>query len=370
MARALSFDQNWPLFACAARYMVLVATDGWRLTILKTTNPIKARLLLALALGISTPTLASAAMFNLPPANVASDAGPERILVAQAQDTAQLLVRIQQLEEQLRSVNGQVEGLTFQLTQMQELVNRMSEDNEFRFKALEGGAGGKTEAATQSGGATQPEALPQVPANPDASVPLTEIPAQGVQPLPGEAEFDPTFDDGSAPMDDLGNSADPLVGTGAAGGIDLTTGQPLDLSYNPANANSGNPDADAQFAAGYDALAKGDYAFAEDQFSQFISLYPDNPQATDAASFLGDALLQRSAYSEAADVLLNAFQKAPQSPRAPDLLLKLGMSLSGAGERETACRTFAEVDKRYTALTPDFLTRLGAEKTKAQCPPA
>lgn len=306
---------------------------------------------------------------------------PERIHVAQAQDTAQLMVRIQQLEEQLRLQNGQIEGLTFQLTQLQEILNRMQEDNEFRFQALEGGAGPKPDAATQPGGATQPEALPQdpnaVPADPNAvpvdanGVPLTDIPEQGVQPLPGEAEFDPTFDDGSAaPADPLGQSADPLVGTGAAGGVDLTTGQPMNLSFDPAAPKSGNADADAQFAAGYDAFTKGDYAFAEDQFSQYLQLYPDSEQAPDAANFLGDVLIQRAAYDEAAEVLLNAFQKAPASPQAPDLLLKLGMSLSGAGERETACRTFAEIDKRYTTLEPAFLTRLGEEKSRAECPPA
>ena len=303
-----------------------------------------------------------------------TNAEPPRIRVAQAQDTAQLLVRIQQLEEQLRLQNGQIEGLTFQLTQLQELLNRMQEDNEFRFQALEGGAGPKPDAATQPGGATQPEALPQDPnsAPVDADgVPLTDIPEQGVQPLPGEVEFDPTFDDGSAdPAADVGESGDPLVGTGAAGGVDLTTGQPMNLSFDPAAPKSGNPDADAQFAAGYDAFATGDYAFAEDQFSQYLELYPESEQAPEAASFLGDVLIQRAAYDEAAEVLLNAFQKAPDSPLAPDLLLKLGMSLSGAGERETACRTFAEIDKRYTTLEPAFVTRLGEEKSRAECPPA
>lgn len=332
----------------------------------------------AIALGIIVPAM-SAQTTPMPPGELSglslTNAEPPRIRVAQAQDTAQLMVRIQQLEEQLRLQNGQIEGLTFQLTQLQELLNRMQEDTDFRLQALEGGAGPKPDAATQAGGATQPEALPQDPnAVPvDANgVPLTDVPEQGVQPLPGEAEFDPTFDDGSgaAPVDAVGESSDPLVGTGAAGGVDLTTGQPMNLSFDPAAANSGNPDADAQFAAGYDAFSKGDYAFAEDQFSQYLELYPDSEQAPDAASFLGDVLIQRAAYDEAAEVLLNAFQKAPDSPQAPDLLLKLGMSLSGAGERETACRTFAEIDKRYTTLEPAFVTRLGEEKSRAECPPA
>ena len=209
-------------------------------------------------MGLALPGSAQAAIFNFPSNNpVASDAAPERVQLAQSADTAQLLVRIQQLEEQLRSVNGQVEGLTFQLTQMQELLNRTTAETEAKFQALQGGAAGKTEAATQSGGVTQPEALPQDP----NAVPQTEIPPQGVQPLPGEVEFDPTFDDGTAPMDDVGNSSDPLVGTGSAGGVDLTTGQPLDLNFTP-GAETGNADADAQFTAGSQALASGDYAFA------------------------------------------------------------------------------------------------------------
>ncbi|WIY52209.1 tol-pal system protein YbgF [Devosia sp. YIM 151766] len=290
---------------------------------------------------------------------------PQRMLVAQA-DSAQVMVRIQQMEEQIRLLNGQIEGLTFQLTQLQEILNRFQEDSEFRFEQLEGGAPGKTEAATPPGGATQPEALPQDPApSTDETVSPTIIPEQGVRPLPGEQEFDPSFDDGS-----IGESSDPLVGTGQAGGIDLITGQPLNLSYDPRAEASGNPDADAQFRAGYEALINGDYDFAEQQFGQFLELYPDNPQAADAANWLGEALMARSAYAEAADVLVEAYQKNADHPRAPDLLLKLGMSLSGVGERETACRTFAEIERRYTDTIPAFQTRLAEEKTRAECPPA
>lgn len=325
----------------------------------------------ALALAVGGGSAAAVAESSVAPAELGglafNNTQPGRVLVAQA-DSAQLMVRIQQLEEQLRSVNGQVEGLTFQLTQMQEIINRMQEDNEFRFQVLEGGAGGKPDAATQPGGVTQPEALPQ---SPEDTAPQTVIPSQGVQPLPGEQEFDPSFDDSAVtPGDDLGDSADPLVGTGRTGGVDLVTGQPLNLSYDPRAPQSGNADADAQFAAGYEALASGDYAFAEEQFSQFVSLYPENPQAMDAANFLGEALIQRTAYDQAAEVLLDAFEKQPSHVRAPDVLLKLGMALSGAGERETACRTFDEVSRRFSATQPAFNARLAEERAKAECPPA
>lgn len=328
--------------------------------------------LCALGLGFCAST--AQAQTTLPPAELGgltlTNANSGRMLVAQA-DQAQLMVRIQELEEQVRSLNGQVEGLTYQLTQLQDIINRMQEDSDYRFKQLEGGAGGKTDAATQAGGVTQPEVLPQDPAQQDdGTVPPTIIPEQGVKPLPGEQEFDPTFDDSGAPMDDLGQSADPLVGTGQVGGVDLITGKPLDLSYDPSAVDTGNADADAQFAAAYEAFVQGDYAFAEDQFSQFIELYPDNAQATDAANWLGEALIAQRDYDRAAEVLLDAYQKHPDHPRAPDLLLKLGTALSGAGERETACRTFAEIDKRYPDTIPAFKSRLTQEKAQAECPPA
>jgi tol-pal system protein YbgF len=185
-----------------------------------------------------------------------------------------------------------------------------------------------------------------------------------------------------APLDlgaaaDIGESSDPLVGTnstgaaplGTLGGEDLTLGgsRPLDLSLG-STANISNGDARAQYQAGYDAIVRGDYAFAEDQFSQFVQLYPDDPNAPDATNWLGEALIQRGAYDDAALVLAEGYQKYQQSERAPDLMLKLGIALVGAGEVDVACRTFFTLQKRYPNLSPAFQQRLADEKARAQCP--
>lgn len=279
--------------------------------------------------------------------------------LAQSQQTAQLAVRIQELEEQIRLLTGQVEGLQFQLTQMQALVERMNQDNEFRFQQLEGNAGISSPAPSNSEGAVPSERLP-----PDttetAGLPAVAPPAE-----PG------------APMDNIGESADPLVGSNSAGadtlgtlsGEDPTLGgsRPLDLSL-AGTAEISNGDAAAQYQAGYDAIVRGDYAFAEDQFQQFIALYPDDPNAADATNWLGEALIQRGAYDDAALVLAEGYQKHQASPRAPDLMLKLGIALLGAGEPEVACRTFFTLQKRYPELPAAFVQRLSEEKSKAQCP--
>lgn len=274
------------------------------------------------------------------------------ILVAQSSNAA-VAVRLDQLEEQLRLINGQVEGLQFQLTQLQTLLERMQEDADARFAALEGGApAGKTNAASQSGSGTLAGGTPQ-------NLDLT---------APGGA--DTGFGSGDAPLDleapiELG-APEGALGTLTLDDLNATgNGPEIDIGRDAGFVT--DADADAQYRAGYDAVIKGDYAFAEDQFRQFIALFPDHPQAPDATNWLGEALIQRGDYDEAADILLTGFQTYPNAARSPDILMKLGIALSGTGERETACRTFSEVTRRFPGTSPAFQQRLGAEMAKAGC---
>jgi tol-pal system protein YbgF len=267
-----------------------------------------------------------------------------------------LRVQIQQLQEQIRVLTGQVEGLQFQLTQMQTLLERTNEDNEFRFQALEGGAPGKPPAATESGGAMPAEELPQDPA------------AESQAPVESDSSRLEAGD--GEPMDMIGDSQDPMIG-GDGIAPDATLGtlpgdQPLDFSLDGGETSS--PDARAQYEAGYDAIVRGDFAFAEDQFEQFVALYPEDPQAPDAVNWLGEALIQRGAYDDAALVLAEGYQKYQATARAPDLMLKLGIALNGAGESEVACRTFATLEERHTGLAAAFQQRLDEEQQRAQCP--
>ena len=256
-----------------------------------------------------------------------TDADPVILVAQTTPEAAALLVRIQELEEQLRLMTGTVEGLQFQITQMQTLLERLT-----------------------SPGASPPAATtPGTPASADQSL---AIPDGGVTPAPGEVEIDPTF---SGTMEDV-----PAVyAPGTA------TAEPLDLALPTTEIN---PDAAAQFTAAYDALLRADYGVAEDQFGQFVALYPDDPQAPDAYNWLGEAMIMQGSFEAAAETLLDGYQTYPESPRAQDMLLKLGIALSGAGEAPTACRTFAEVEKRYPQMAPAFRQLLDDEKLKAQCP--
>ncbi len=280
------------------------------------------------------------------------------IIVAQsARSVAALNVRIVQLEEQVRILTGQVEGLQFQMTQMQTFLERQQEDYEFRFEQLEVGGLGTTNATPLSDGD-----MPIGEVSPNAAQTLGSN-ALNNQALDGQALEAPTHDnqaiglENSIPGQPLGVLENEQVNLSS---------KALDLDA-PFVEIVTKADANAQYSAGFEAVKRGDFTFAEEQFRQFIALFPPHPQAPDATSWLGEALILRGDYQEAADILLGGFQSYSGSKKAPEILLKLGQALAGAGEIVTACRTFEEVTLRYKDISSEITTRLNEEINKAKC---
>lgn len=322
-------------------------------------------LIAALMAGVAVPALAANALF----APEAPAAAGERVLVAQNRqnNTAELLVRIQDLEQTVRELTGRVEGLEFQVQQLL----KVNEDNEFRFQQLEGGAPvGKPQAAVPTDGATPSDALPQ-----EQAPALAPEAANGQVPeTPGPAVDAPDLPATDLPMDDhnLGDSADPLLkgGVDQLGTLpedDAVLNQPLDLSFD-GDTQISDGDARAQYDSAYDAMTRGDYAFASDQFAQFLRYYAKDPAAPDAVNYLGEALIQQREYQQASEVLAQGYVDYVQSKRAPDIMLRLGVALSGLGQGELACENFAKLRERYPNVTPAFSQRVAQEAQNAKCP--
>ena len=280
-----------------------------------------------------------------------------RLHLAQNREIAQVTVRLDNLEEQMRMLTGQIEAMQFQLQQLQANLERMQSDYELRFQDLEGGALGEIEAVPEAGATTPTAAVP--PATPQNQERLPETP------LP--------------PATAANDSLDPLIANPDDPIADILGSLPADLFDQPLTAplagdalpppsdRVSDADAEAQYAAGVDALQRNDLAFAADQFRQFIALYPNHRLAPDATTLLGETLLQQQQFDEAAQVLVAGFEDFPTSARAPEMLLGIGTALAGAGERETACRTYVEVLRRYPAAPADFLARVNREQRAAQC---
>ncbi|NTF08312.1 tol-pal system protein YbgF [Agrobacterium rubi] len=293
------------------------------------------------------------------------------VVKVQANDT----YRVQQLEEQIRQLNGRIEEMSFQLLQMQETIRKAQEDNEFRFQELEGGKSAAP-APKKKAEAEIPSAGPQ-----DDVATIIETPSQGGASMGGSAQGTDRM--ATAPR------ANAAPGESTLGSIELDSrGMPVGGSLNPNVNNSAGklPGVDTGrssttdpvntaaltsendiYQAAYSHVLSGDYKAAEKGFEQYIQGYPKGAKAADANFWLGEAQYSQGKFTDSAKTFLNAHQTYSKSPKAPEMLLKLGMSLAALDNKETACATLREVPKRYPSASKTVLGKVTSEQKRLSC---
>lgn len=291
---------------------------------------------LASAAFLTAPAQVSAfTMSAAPDVAQRSQSNDTPVILAQSSD---VLSRIQRLEDEVRRLNGRVEELSFQLLQAQEDMRRAQENNEFRFQDLEQGAG-----SAGSGDGLPDQQQGSLEADPGAAT--------------GSSAAAPSTD--GLPDADIAGIIDNSGGSGNGDSAPQTS------SNQPVAAPSGN--AGAVYNEAYDQLLAGDYVNAGESFRQYVQTYPDAPDAADAQYWLGESLYQQQLYADAAEVFLNAQKENPEADKAPDMMLKLGMSLAALGNQETACITYREVSDRYPQMSDSVRRKLGEEQKSAKC---
>ncbi|APO69082.1 YbgF domain-containing protein [Rhizobium gallicum] len=284
-------------------------------------------------------------------------------------------MRVQQLEEQLRQLNGRIEEMSFQILQMQESLRKTQEDNEFRFQDLEksGGAAGSKGNTKKSEADLQPPASGQADARPqrqnDDVATIIETP-QGAErapsnDVPSDSGFGrPPQQLGSIQFDQNGNPIGGSVNENAeVGSAPLPD---VNAGTSPQQTASLGSETD-QYKAAYGHVLSGDYAIAEEQFTRYIAQYPGSARAADANFWLGEALYSQGKFNEAAKTFLNAHKKYGSSEKAPEMLLKLGMSLAALDNNDTACATLKEVTKRYPKASRAVISKVASEQKRLSC---
>lgn len=121
------------------------------------------------------------------------------------------------------------------------------------------------------------------------------------------------------------------------------------------------------YDAGYNYLMASDYVSAEATFRSFLRNYPQDELSGNAQYWLGETYFARNDYRKAAHEFLKGYKTYKTSAKAPDNLLKLGMSLQRLGQSEAACQTYAQLSDKYKSLSGHIARRLGQEQTKARC---
>ncbi len=280
---------------------------------------------------------------------------------AWSQDAAELSVRVNRMENQIRQLSGQIEQLQFENRRLTDQLKRFQEDVEFRLNER----GGARPAATPGGA---PGAAP---------------PAAPAQPRPRQGRndaFDPASQPGAA-------GAPRTLGGGATIGSIIDeggpgSGQPLDVSGTrlPPQAPLAQPPRAGQSAvatapgtpresydAAYASIAARQFEDAEMAFRQFLQSYPRSQLVPNATYWLGESYFRRSRHKEAAEQYLKVTTEHAGAPIAPDAMLRLGMSLNALGAREQACATYAQLGVKYPQSSANVRQGVEREQRRARC---
>lgn len=281
-----------------------------------------------------------------------------------AQTPTDVTVRIDRLEALVRTLTGQVEGLAYQVQQLQDTIQRMQADYEYRLQRLEGGTAAPPAVATPLTAAPPPADPLQLGAPPTTLGTLPADPNTALAGAPGA----PLDLGGVLRGDGTYNLAPPAAVPGV--------GVPMDVTA-PAGAQTaaltGNPQADYDRA--YQLILNGDDVAAEQSFRSFLSAYPGNVLTTDAQYWLAESIFSQATapgaattlYVDAANAFLTAYRAAPQGGKAPDALFKLGMALVALGQVQDGCSTYAQVLATYPNASNSLRERVAAEQRNARC---
>jgi tol-pal system protein YbgF len=133
---------------------------------------------------------------------------------------------------------------------------------------------------------------------------------------------------------------------------------------------AGSPEAQYEFAYAQLLQAQreqGDFGRAEGALKAFITANPTHRLAGNAQYWLGETYYVRRDYQNAAVAFAEGFQKYPNSEKAPDNLLKLGMAMGQLNQKAKACGTLGELDKRYPQASASIKQATQREKQRLGC---
>lgn len=245
-----------------------------------------------------------------------------------------LMRRIDEMEYQLRALNGETERLAFenrQLRQQVEALEAMLVEPQPAEPALDDEA-----VAWMRDGLDEMDGADVAVVNPDDPHAEARAQATGV----------------------LGSSATLRPRAGNASGGALEGSAPAA----PAQQDPGE-----LFAQAHASLLDGDFGGAQSGFERFVEDHPDHAQAGEAWYWLGETFFVRSDFAEAADAYIASLRGNPRGEKAPDALVRLAASLNGMGRQSDACATLDRFNSQFPNASAASRARARREATRAGC---
>jgi tol-pal system protein YbgF len=217
-------------------------------------------------------------------------------------------IRIQQMETQIRELTGRVEEQNYEIDQLKEKLMDLQN------------AQIKAQANTPAVGASQ------------IGVPTRQPQSTNNSPL----NFEPP----------------------AIAGMQTAT---------PKSTTTLPTEATAQYEAAFASLKARDYDVAQKGFEDFLKDHKKHLLTANAKYWLGETYYVRGNYKTAAKTFAEGFQTYPESAKAPDMLLKLGLALEGMGKTSDACVALSQVSVKFPLAGDDLINRASSEMSKLNC---
>jgi tol-pal system protein YbgF len=307
--------------------------------------------------------------------------------------------RLNALEQQMQQLTGMLEETRYQVRQLNQRMDTLSQDVDYRLSQLEQGAAtGGADATGQGGGrqqggqtagagdgaqsgtsgqrqADRAQAGQRQTAQPDS--------AQQDSTQQDSTQQDSTQQqagggDGSAPQS-LGQVSQQAVdeireqrqqqdgAAGADGEGGTQAGETQTASTPPADYDLPDGSPAEQYEHAFGLLRQADYGTAERALAAFLEAHPDHELAGNAKYWLGETYYVRGNYSQAAVTFAEGFQNYGDSSKAADNLLKLGMSLARLDRDDDACGIFGELLNRFPDAPNNILQRARREQERLEC---
>lgn len=243
------------------------------------------------------------------------------VAAGQAAPSPASAARLNDLEASLRDLRGQVETLAFQVRQLNEQLEFARKETNFRLGALEGGA--PAAVATAPAPSAQATAAPTAPRI-------------------------------------LAAPADAPAGPRAGGSLGTIEASDVDAAAPALSPRQ-------QYDAAMDLLSRAQYVEAQSAFKAFVAANPKDELAGPAQFWVGEIYFSQKDYKASAGAYAEVIKRFAKTPKAPDAMLKLGLSLMELNQRKEACTTLNSVKTRFPSAPKSVLERAAKRAAEAKC---
>ena len=237
------------------------------------------------------------------------------------------LLKLNEIENQFRELTNKFEEVNFKLDKLSTRVTKIQSDTQLRFSDLENG--------------------------------VVSSPQEKQVSLPGSSK---PQDFGAAPAYETTNLPKEQSINSVESAQTVITQEPQERESLLPDKSPGEQ---YEFAVSF--MKVGDYETAEFALKEFIDKNKDHDLAGSAQYWYGETFRIRQLYSDAATAYLDGYQNYPKSKKAPDNLLKLGITMVELGEKDQGCKMISGLKKEYPQASKSVLQKAQYEQKKFKC---